>query len=88
MQRLYSVTELLDFMAQYGLPQSRQWIYYNERIGRLKSPRLPHGRHDRAYTLKQMQEIVVSFYPGGKGYWSYEKDYDRKNNFTSATVNK
>lgn len=73
MEKLYSATDLLKFMKQYGLPYSREWLYYNEKKGRLISPRLPQGRKDRAYTIKQMEDIVKAFSPGGEGYWKYNE---------------
>ena len=73
MDKLYSSTDLLKFMGEHGLPKSREWLYYNEEKGKLKSPRLPHTRADRAYTVQQMEKIVKAFSPGGKGYWKYDE---------------
>ena len=72
MEKLYSSNELLHFMGTYGLPKSREWLYYNEKNRKIVCPRLPQGRKDRAFTQTQMEEIVKAFSPNGKGYWRYE----------------
>ncbi len=70
---LYTVTELLSFMSEAGLPSSRMWLYTTERQGKLVCPRLTNSRKDRVFTEKQMEEIIEAFSPGGKGFWKYEK---------------
>jgi hypothetical protein len=72
MNRLYSTSELLEFMGTHGLPKSRMWIRHNEKMGRLKCPRVPNGRKDRAFTQEQMEDIVKAFSPGGPGRYIYE----------------
>lgn len=72
MDKLYSISDLLETMTKVGLPGSRMWVRTAEEQNKLKCPRLPNSRGDRVFTLKQMQEIVEAFSPGGKGQWSYE----------------
>ena len=70
MEKLYAKRYLLEAMRDAGLPCSEMWLRYAEGKGKLKSPRIPNGRMDRAYTQEQINQIVQAFSVGGEGAWN------------------
>ena len=79
-----SLRSLVDAFKEAGMPVSRYWIYRQERKGNLTFPKSTtdfkkaRGTRKigavRLITQTQINEIVVAFLPGGKGYWKYEKN--------------
>ena len=78
-----TIEALKEAFEKAGMPISKMWVYRQEQKGNLKLPRsttnFKKAQGTRALgavrmiTDEQIKEIVKSFLPGGKGYWSYEE---------------
>lgn len=80
--KYYTIKELHKAFNEAGLSVSKMWIYRQEQKGNLSFQRSTtnfkksQGTRKlsavRMITEDQIKEIILSFKPGGKGYWRYE----------------
>jgi hypothetical protein len=77
-----TIKDLIAAFADAQMPISEAWVYRQEQKGNLKLPRSTtnfkktQGTRKqgavRVFTTEQISDIVSSFLPGGRGFWSYE----------------
>lgn len=87
--RLYRISKLYDILTDIGLINMKRsgfttnFINRKTNQGKLELPR--KGAFDRHYlTGKQIKGIVLSFIPGGKGYWSYKEELVNESDFSKS----
>ena len=75
MEKLYRRQKLDEALAEAGIVSvsvAYRWILKQEAKGNLVCPRNP-SNHQRAFTLKDIQDIIKAYSPAGQGKYIYKK---------------
>ena len=70
--RYYTLKDLLQALEEAGLPHSKKTIINWEKQGKLVFKHTTHTQPSHARRVMfdtDIEEIIKSFKPGGKGYW-------------------